>query len=385
MTPCFVGTTRYRVPLDRSTARKFEVLRALAAPVVVAFATGARPRHVRGPAELVLLPNPPAAPLRVLLYLAVVPWIVLWAVWRRGADVLIAQSPYEAVPAAVAKAIARLAGRRVALVIESHGDFELSLFLQRRVRVVAVHRALMRRACRFAFRHGDVLRAISTFTRDQLVRWAPGRAVVQFPTWSDLEPFFAATDPEADPPVVVYAGVLVPRKGVHHLVRAFATVARAVPDATLVVVGAPVNTRYARALADGAARHVPGRVRFIGHVEPPALARWMRRARAVVLPSLSEGLGRVVIEAAATGTPVVASRVGGIPDVVQDGVTGYLVPPGDEAALADRLARLLADPARARTMGASARMEAEPRFGARPFVDGYAAVLGAAREALAGR
>lgn len=387
MTPrlCFVGTTRYRTPLDRSTARKFDALASLGDVVVVAFAARHRPQHVRSAAELLLLPNLPGASLRILLYLTVVPWLVLWLVWSRGVDVLIAQSPYEAVPAALAKGLAWFLGRRVVLVVESHGDFEVSLFLQRRVRGAAAYRFLMRRACRFAFRHGDLFRAISVFTREQVARWAPGRAVLQFPTWSDLDVFFDATEPEAAAPVVLYAGVLIARKGVHHLLHAFGALADAFPDATLVLAGAPVDATYAHALATEAERLLPGRVRFLGRVEPAVLAAWMRRARVVVLPSLSEGLGRVVIEASATGTPVIGSRVGGIPDLVTDGVTGFLVPAGDEAALAERLRRLLTDADAARTMGARGRAFVEPRFSTRTFVEGYATVLGAAQELLAAR
>ena len=382
---CFVGTTRYAVPLDRTTARKFAALAPLADAVVVAFATGLRPRRVRAEAEFLLLPNLPAAPLRVLLYLLAVPGILVWLVGMRGVDVLIAQSPYEAVPAALAKGLARLFGRRTVLVVESHGDFELSLFLQRRVRGAAVYRFLMRRACRFAFRHGDLFRAISTFTREQVARWAPGRAVLEFPTWSDLDPFFDATDAPAATPIVLFAGALIPRKGVHHLLHAFGTVASEFPDAILVLAGAPENATYARRLVTGAERGLPGRIRVLGHVEPAVLAAWMRRARVVVLPSLSEGLGRVVIEAMATGTPVIGSRVGGIPDLIADGVTGFLVPPGDETALAGRLRHLLADADAARAMGARGRAFVEPRFSTRTFVDGYASVLGAAQDLLAAR
>lgn len=384
---CFVGTTRYAVPLDHATGRKFAALAPLADAVVVAFATGLRPRRVRADAELLLLPELPGAPLRVLLYLLAVPGILLWLVCVRGVSVLIAQSPYEAVPAALAKGMARLVGRRTVLVVESHGDFELSLFLQRRVRGAAVYRFLMRRACRFAFRHGDLFRAISTFTREQVARWAPGRAVLEFPTWSDLDPFFgaAATPVPAGPPVVLFAGALVPRKGVHHLLRAFGTVAAEFPDALLVLAGTPANPTYARRLVTGAERGLPGRIRVLGHVEPAVLAGWMRRARVVVLPSLSEGLGRVVIEAMAAGTPVIGSRVGGIPDLITDGVTGFLVPPGDETVLAGRLRRLLADAGAARAMGARARAFVEPRFSTRTFVEGYASLLGAAEKLLTAR
>ena len=71
----------------------------------------------------------------------------------------------------------------------------------------------------------------------------------------------------------------------------------------------------------------------------------------LVLPSLNEGMGRVLVEAMAAGKPVVASRVGGIPDLVRQGETGYLVPPADEEALANGIKMLLDDPDKAKQMG----------------------------------
>ena len=75
----------------------------------------------------------------------------------------------------------------------------------------------------------------------------------------------------------------------------------------------------------------------------------------LVLPSLNEGMGRVLVEAMAAGKPVVASRVGGIPDLVRDGETGYLVPAADEKALANGIKKLLDDPAKAKQLGLRGR------------------------------
>jgi len=77
---------------------------------------------------------------------------------------------------------------------------------------------------------------------------------------------------------------------------------------------------------------------------------------------VSELLGLVVLEAMASGTPVVASRIGGLPEVVEDGVSGFLVPPGDVAALRERLAQILRDPALGRRLGANARAVVLERF-----------------------
>jgi len=81
-----------------------------------------------------------------------------------------------------------------------------------------------------------------------------------------------------------------------------------------------------------------------------------------VLPSLHEGMGRVLLEAMAVGCPVVATRVGGIPDIVEDGTTGLLVPPRDERALAEAILTLLRDRSRRAAYGEAARRHVDGRF-----------------------
>lgn len=137
------------------------------------------------------------------------------------------------------------------------------------------------------------------------------------------------------------------------------------PNARVVFVGEgplrPALEARARALG------VEGAVIFTGFRDD--VADVTAALDVACLPSHFEGMGRVVLEAMARGLPVVATRVGGIPDLVVDGATGLLVPPGDPAALAEALGRLLGDaPLRRRLGEAGARRAAEPRFAADTMV-----------------
>ena len=381
---CFLGGARYSQPLDATSEKKWRLLSGLGEMFVIGFSQDLRPHRFTQHSHFYLLPKFPLPVLRYLAMFTVGSALALWLILRHGVRVLVAQSPYEGFAAAIAKVLARLVGLQVVLIVENHGDFEVSLFLQRRVRLPGLYRWLMRRTACFALRHADLLRAVSGSTRQQLEAWAPGKPLVQFPAWTDIEVFLEAGYRDSPrKPIVLYAGVLIPGKGVHHLVRAFANVASEFPEVRLEIVGRDENPDYAKELRREVVRlGLDGRVFFVGEVSQVELAKRMRQACVFVLPSLSEGLGRVAVEAMATGTPVIGSCLGGIPEMVQDGLTGFLVPPGDEEALAERLRWVLEHPEEAEVMGYRAREFARSFFSSEAYLAGYKRLFEMAEEVL---
>jgi len=121
--------------------------------------------------------------------------------------------------------------------------------------------------------------------------------------------------------------------------------------------------------ARAAASPAAGSISFLGHLGDPA--QLLSALDVTCVPSLSEASGLTAIESLALGVPVVASRVGGLPDVVVDGRTGLLVPPGDAGAVAAAISELLADPARAQALGRAGREHVEQQFTVERMVDGY--------------
>jgi colanic acid/amylovoran biosynthesis glycosyltransferase len=167
-------------------------------------------------------------------------------------------------------------------------------------------------------------------------------------------------------PLILHVARLVEVKGTRYLLRAFATVARKYDRVQLLIIGDGPLRRQLRALT--ASLGMRDRVEFLGAVPHVAVLSWMRKAAMLVLPGIrtatgrEEGLGMVLLEAAATGLPIVGSRVGGIPECMLEGKTGFLVPERDEDALARRMAELLEDPVRRHRMGAAGRALVEDRF-----------------------
>lgn len=186
-------------------------------------------------------------------------------------------------------------------------------------------------------REGALFLAVSDALREQAIaRGYPAERTRTHYNGVDLERFHPGAG-QREPGLILHVGRLVEKKGTRVLLDALARVA----DARLVIIGEGPLRR-------GLERRAGPNVRFMGALPPDEVAAWMRRASVLAAPSLTardgdaEGLPNVVVEAAASGLAVVATRHGGIPEAVEDGMTGVLVPEGDAAALADALAAALA-------------------------------------------
>jgi glycosyltransferase involved in cell wall biosynthesis len=170
-----------------------------------------------------------------------------------------------------------------------------------------------------------------------------------------------------DATVVMFAGRLTQDKGVDFLLDAWRSVeARSlVPGCQLLVVGDGRLAAEYRSRASKELRYAS----FLGRV--PDIRTLLHAADALVHPSLSEGTSNIVLEAMATGLPVIGTRIGGVAEQILDGVTGVLVPPKDARALANAIAALVADRSSWSSMGAAARRSVEQRYSLGPMVDAY--------------
>lgn len=337
MTPrvLFVGATRYALPLPTWLERKWEALERELDLRVLARGAGTRPRFR-------LLPPGPGFYLRLSAALA-------QELRRFRPQVVVAEDPRTAALALVARRLAP--GPPARVVCEVHGNWRHTtrLYGSRARRALA---PLVDALDRFGLRRADAVRALSGYTAGlvERERGAPPDAV--FPTYSDLSAF-AARPPEPLPerPAAIFVGVLERYKNVQGLAAAWRLAAPRVPEARLLVVG---RGRQADVVARLAA-DLPGRVEHVPELPPDEVARRLDEATVLVLPSRYEGLGRVVLEAFARGRGVVASRAGGILDLVADGREGLLVDLDDVDGLAEALVRVLSDRELAERLGAAAR------------------------------
>jgi glycosyltransferase involved in cell wall biosynthesis len=353
----FVSRERFRLPLGDAQRRKWDAVgEALDYRVVAAAAT--RSPVVAERFEL-------AAPRPLLdgpLYYLALPFRVARALRTFRPDAVVVQNAHETALALVARAAVR---SRTPVILDLHGDWRAATRL---------YGSPLRRllqpigdiAAQFAVRRADAVRTISAWTSG-LVRELGVEPAAVFPAFVDAASFRASTPrPLPAEPRALYVGVLERYKGFDVLADAWPEVARALPDARLHVVGRGSLGASAAALVSG------GGVEWDEALAPGEVAAALDEATVLVLPSRAEGLGRVVIEAFCRARPVVGGRAGGIPDIVEDGRNGLLVEPGDAAALAEAVLRILRDRALAERLGAAGAEDA-PALAVEP--QAYAAAL----------
>lgn len=232
---------------------------------------------------------------------------------------------------------------RAPVVLQVHvGEPELESF---RERVDPVSLA----AFRWAFGHVDKVLSVGAASAREVEEHYSARDVEVLPNAAPAPVDGPAPDPAAagEARLLYIGGFHDPVKGGEVLLDALPAIIAQHPGVQVTIAGP--GEPPARLAA------VNGRATWLGWLDADAKARALREADIFLMPSTSEGLPVALLEAMAYGKPIVATRVGGIPDVLADGTEGMLVPPGDVAALADAVVTLVGDPARAWELGRAAK------------------------------
>jgi len=260
---------------------------------------------------------------------------------------------------ALALPIARRLG--LPLVVTYHGgDATKDKHYQRRL-IPTIYQRRMERLKREA----AVIICVSDFIRQRLIdRGFPEAKLKVIRYGIEMNAPDAAPAPDA-PPYALFVGRFVEKKGITYLIEAMRLLRAQGSALELVLIG---DGPLAGELQEASAKL--GGIRFLGWQDQAEVRRWMRGATALCVPSVtakagdSEGLPNVLLEAMAEGAPVIGAQSAGIGEAVQDGVTGFMVPPGEAAPIAAALAALEADPDLRRRLGRAARDRAATQFSA---------------------
>ena len=146
---------------------------------------------------------------------------------------------------------------------------------------------------------------------------------------------------ESNGKIIIYVGALIPRKGVEYLIRAMQLVIEKIPNSILLVIGNGPEKEHLKFLSSQFG--LKENIQFLGHIPTNLLALYYNVSDVFVLPSFHEGHAMVLLEAMASGLPIIATNVGGNVETITDRLNGYLVNPGDTLTIADRIIHILSD------------------------------------------
>jgi len=272
--------------------------------------------------------------------------------------------------AGVALTIGSLQGRRCVVKAAASGPYG---------DLARLSRVWMGRWVKEALRHADAVVTLNSQLTAELVQAGIDSSRIRLipngvdcrhfspPSMEERRQARASLGVPPDGALVAFAGRLAEDKGVDYLFDAWRTIEQRFGDEpwALAVAGAELHSNKYRERGERELR----RATFLGKL--PDVRPLLHAADVLVLPSLSEGLSNIVLEAMATGLPVLGTAIGGLRDQIDDGVTGFLVAPRDPDALVDALSTMLRDPGLRAKMGAAARIRVEQRYSLLSMVDEY--------------
>jgi glycosyltransferase involved in cell wall biosynthesis len=335
----FVSRERFRLPLDGAQKRKWDAVASVVEHRVLAAAAPGSPTrdgHFRLAGRAPALDGP--------LFYLLLPLRIARELRAFRPEAALVQGIHETVAFLVAR---RLTGAKTKVILDVQGDWHEATRLYgsplRRL-LNPLNDSLAAPAVRGA----DAVRTVSTQTTG-LVRALGREPAAVFPSYVDAAAFLERPPaPLPDQPRALFVGVLERYKAFDTLMAAWKLAAPRVPDAKLHVV------------SDGSLRHLlTPDVEWSQRLTAEQVAAAMDDSWVLCLPSRSEGLPRVALEAAARGRAIIGGDRAGIPDVVADGVNGFLVDPDDAQQLAELLVRVLSDRELAERLGAAARKTGE--------------------------
>jgi glycosyltransferase involved in cell wall biosynthesis len=362
----FIGKTRMSIPPSVDDEQKYGIHQRHIQTLVIC--TGRRPGVARpGGATVLVLPSPLRAPLGTIGFYTVGPAIALVLAIGRRRSAIVCQSPYEGFGVALLR-MAVPEKIRPRMQVELHGEWRTATrtYGSPRRRILA---PIADRVAVWTLRRADRVRVVSITLGDLARSTGYGGPLDRYLAFSNYSAFL--DEPLVRPPEeprVLFVGVLEKHKAVDTLLDAWHQVLKNVHNAKLEIVGTGRlrDSLQCRVQQEG----LGDSVHFRAPVPRAELRGLIDSSSCLVLPSRTEGLPRIVLEVMARARPVVATRVGGIPEFIEDGRSGRLVRPSDPLDLADALCEVLSDPARARVMGKESRRYALERNPLREYESG---------------
>jgi glycosyltransferase involved in cell wall biosynthesis len=255
------------------------------------------------------------------------------------------------------------------LIVGLHGDWETEINYSKPR--TSLFMPLINAVAANVFKKSDAVRVISDATEERALEFVGKDKIfsVKFPALFDINFFLEGEVKEFKENSAVFVGSLIGRKGIAFLIRAVPLVKKKFPDFKVYILGKGPIKEELETLAKKL--KIENNVEFLGHRNAEDVKKYIDKSSVLVLPSLSEGLGRIALEAMARGRPVIGSATEGIKETVRDGENGYLVEPRNYNAIAEGIIRILQNKKKAQEMGKQGRAWVKKNFSMKKYVENH--------------
>ena len=360
----FFSTTSYAEPIPESINKKFEVLGKLATIKIIAYKAKNSESHVSS-SIFHLFKRPKNRFIRYIKTTFTTLFIMRKHFSR--ADIVVVQDPILALLVLLS---IRFVSKKPKLVIESHGDFIETITLEKNLFFPKLYKFLLKIIASYTLNRADCLRVISSSTRKQVESFTQNKLIVEFPAWIDLKNFLDV-DYNPEKSTVLFLGSISDRKNPLLILRSLNNLRK---DTVfyLTLIGPHINKEYLNMLDQYITNNnLDEFVTIKKEIEQAEVIDFLSSSSLLILPSKSEGLGRVILEAQAVGCPVLVSDSGGMKDFIEDTKTGFIFKNNDVIDLSEKIELILNDKQLMKDVSIHGKESLYKFYNSDSFIQGY--------------
>jgi len=329
----FIAPTTYKLPLDDNMQKKFEFLSQVCKLNVVAFANEKKEIKLEN-GDLYFYKKTSNRFINYFKIIFLSLFSISKIIKRKKIEVVSFQDP---VSSFLSMFIIKMRHKNIKVIVETHGDFIETLGLEKNLIFPRIYRKLFIKLASYTIKNADIIRAVSSSTEAQVQKMNKTKKIVRFPAWVDFDDFKDIEINRVNTAFqILFIGSVTDRKKPHLIIEAMKLLKK--ENIELLIVGPMPNAKYLSFLKNLISDNgLEANVKFFGEVDRKEVKSFYSKINLMILPSVSEGLARVIFESQATACPVLVTDAPGMGDIVIDGQTGYVFESNNVESLAKKI------------------------------------------------
>ena len=330
----FIAPTTYQLPLDNNMKKKFEYLSQVCNLNVVAFANEKKEINFEK-TSLYFFKKTKSRFYNYFKILIVSLFSISKIIRNNNIEIVCFQDP---VSSFLSMLIVKSRHKNVKIIVETHGDFIETLGLEKNLLFPGVYKYIFMKLSKYTINNADIIRAVSSSTEAQVREINKEKSIVRFPAWVDFDDFkdIQINRSAQEKFQILFIGSVTDRKKPHLIVEAINLLNK--DNIEFLIVGPTPNLKYLDSLKSLISSYaLDDNVKFFGSVDRKRVKSFYSEVNLMILPSVSEGLARVIFESQATACPVLVTDAPGMGDIVIEGQTGYIFESNSIESLASKI------------------------------------------------